>query len=751
MKLLPLALLSFGALVPAAGAAQAQTHSPIHSVAHSLSGTVRDADGQPLPGVNVFLKTTFDGASTDSLGRFRFTTSHAAGPLTLVVTLIGYELREVPVVLGQGAISLPNLQLRASRAQLGDVVVTAGAFEASDEKRGAVLKPLDIVTTAGASADVAGALNTLPGTTRNGEDGRLFVRGGAAHETRQYLDGLPLQSPYSANVGGTPARGRFSPMLFKGTVFSTGGYSAEYGQALSAAVILNSVDLAPETQTGITILSLGQVGGSRQWRGERSSLALTADYMNMRPYFGVVPQQVLSAFSTGGGSAAWRQRTGAAGMVKAYGAFTSAHTAVRTPDVAWAGGRPVDLRNTNAYLNTSFRSPLSGGWSLNTGLAATRDAQHIQLGTQGAAPDVARVRELEESVVGRVVLTNDSVGTYWNLKLGAEGLGQRFGQQARQAGEGRAETDLPGRDFSEQRAAGFAEANISFTSKLAGRVGARAEHSALLGRWNAAPRLALAWQLSAASQLSAAYGQCYQTPTNDLLLSAHRNPALRFERADHYLLTFQRSRDERTLRLEAYHKTYAQLLRYDAARPFQPAAYQSTGRGYARGLDLFWRDRKSVKNLDYWVSYGLLDTRRQQRADARVAVPTFAARHNLSLVGKYWLPRQHTLVGATLGYSSPRLSYDPQFRAVALPAYHELSLNFSYLTTIQKHLTILHVACTNVLGRENVFGYRYGQAPDAGGQYARVSVLPSAPRMVFAVLLISINKNRPADTSVAPE
>ena len=39
-----------------------------------LSGTVRDAAGQPLPGANVFLKTTFDGATTDSLGRFRFTT-----------------------------------------------------------------------------------------------------------------------------------------------------------------------------------------------------------------------------------------------------------------------------------------------------------------------------------------------------------------------------------------------------------------------------------------------------------------------------------------------------------------------------------------------------------------------------------------------------------------------------------------------------------------------------------------------------
>jgi vitamin B12 transporter len=211
-------------LIGAAGFGQAQTNTV-------LSGTVRDADGQPLPGVNVFLKTTFDGASTDTLGRFRFRSSHAAGPLPLVVTLIGYEALELPVVLGQGPVHLPALKLKASRAQLGDVVVTAGSFEASDEKRGTVLKPLDIVTTAGALADVAGALNTLPGTTRNGEEGKLFVRGGAAGETRQYLDGLPLQSPYSASVSGVPARGRFSPMLFKGTIFSTGGYSAEYGQA----------------------------------------------------------------------------------------------------------------------------------------------------------------------------------------------------------------------------------------------------------------------------------------------------------------------------------------------------------------------------------------------------------------------------------------------------------------------------------------------------------------------------------------
>ncbi|MEJ7665879.1 MAG: hypothetical protein WKG07_43370 [Hymenobacter sp.] len=90
-----------------------------------------------------------------------------------------------------------------------------------------------------------------------------------------------MQSPYAGAVSGVPARGRFSPTLFKGTFFSTGGYSAEYGQALSAVVNLNSVDLAPETQTGISLLS---VGGSLRTRAlDRTSVSANVDYTNLAP------------------------------------------------------------------------------------------------------------------------------------------------------------------------------------------------------------------------------------------------------------------------------------------------------------------------------------------------------------------------------------------------------------------------------------------------------------------------------------
>ncbi|MBF9144267.1 TonB-dependent receptor [Hymenobacter properus] len=744
-SLLPLLLLlnAPAAALAQTPAAPAATHQPTNPATH-LTGTVRDADGQPLPGVNVFVKTSFDGASTDSLGRFSFSTDHAAGPAVLVATFIGYEPLETLVTLGEGPISLPNLRLKASRAALGDVVVTAGAFEASDEKRSSVLKPLDIVTTAGALGDIAGALNALPGTTRNGETGQLFVRGGAASETKTYLDGLPVQTPYGGAVPNVAARGRFSPFLFKGTVFSTGGYSAEYGQALSAVVALNSTDLAPETLTSVSLMS---VGGSlaRTKRWDCTSLALTGDYTNLAPYYNLVPQNLgwEKAPLQMGGSLKLAHKVGEAGMLKVYGTYSRQRLALRQPDANpefAATGHPVALANDNIYLNTTYRAPLTRGWSLNTGLALTQDDNLIQ-------PDVQTVHDLDRSAVARLVLTNDSASNWFNLKMGVEGYAQRYRQHYQPAAE--APTLSLGVD--EQRGAAFAESEMVLSHNLAGRAGLRTEYSALLGRFNAAPRLGLAYKTGENSQLSAAWGYFYQTPTTDLLRISH---ALQFERAEHYMLTYQRMVKERTLRAEIYQKNYAQLTTFSAAQPYNPTTYQNAGSGYARGLDVLWRDRTTFKKADYWVSYDFVDTRRQFRDYPEQAVPTFTARHNLSVVGKYWLQKIHTQVGFTYAYGSPRRYNDPNlpgYNQGSLPAYQDLSLNASYLTHWFGQFTIVYVSASNVLGRQNVYGYTFAGQPDASGLRPSVAVLPPAPRMLFVGVFISINKTSKVDLNEKPE
>ncbi|WP_162549968.1 hypothetical protein [Hymenobacter nivis] len=56
-----------------------------------------------------------------------------------------------------------------------------------------------------------------------------------------------------------------------------------------------------------------------------------------------------------------------------------------------------------------------------------------------------------------------------------------------------------------------------------------------------------------------------------------------------------------------------------------------------------------------------------------------------------------------------------------------------------------------MLGRANTYGYRYAAAPDASGQYQGVALAPSAPRMLFVGVFISINKKASGNTEVAPD
>ena len=133
-----------------------------------------------------------------------------------------------------------------------------------------------------------GALQTLPGTSTVSEDGRLFVRGGSAGETQVFIDGLRVFQPFNATANNIPTRGRFSPFLFKGITFSTGGYSAEYGQALSSVLLLNTTDVPEQEKTDISVMSVGGgVGHTEIWGNE--SLSINTSYINLAPYESLIP------------------------------------------------------------------------------------------------------------------------------------------------------------------------------------------------------------------------------------------------------------------------------------------------------------------------------------------------------------------------------------------------------------------------------------------------------------------------------
>jgi hypothetical protein len=92
---------------------------------------------------------------------------------------------------------------------------------------------------------------------KQGETGKIIVRGGDNNESATYMDGLLVSSPYYSSMPDLPSRGRFSPFMFNGVMFSTGGYSAEYGQALSSVLELKTPGLFDENITSLSIMDVG--------------------------------------------------------------------------------------------------------------------------------------------------------------------------------------------------------------------------------------------------------------------------------------------------------------------------------------------------------------------------------------------------------------------------------------------------------------------------------------------------------------
>lgn len=689
---------------------------------NTLSGTVLTTRGDTVIGANVLLEGTYDGATTDINSHFSFR-SEEQGAHDLLVIYLGCDTFRQTLVLDNSTFQLtPRLKENAST--LDEVVISAGSFEAAgDRRRAVVLTPIDIALTASATADIAGAIATLPGATRNGESGQILVRGGAGYETRTFIDGLLVQNPYNSSVPNVPARNRFSPFLFKGTLFSTGGYSAEYGQALSSALILQTEDLAPKNNTGLSLMSVGG-GLSHTHRWKRTSASLSSSYSNLAPYFSLIPQRIdwLKAPQSGGIEGIMRHQTKKEGMFKLYGSANRSGMRMNYPDAFQPEQlHPLSLLADNVYLNTSYRGQLKK-WTLFAGIAWTWNRDSIE--------SEFTQTKIQQSVQARFTL-NRSFGNRFRLKFGSEYLHGQYDEYFRN-------TDLSTFNLlrKERYGAAFAETETFLTSKIVARAGLRAEYSGLLQKANLAPRISAAYILAPNEQVAMAFGQFYQNPEYDLL---RRNTGLQFERATHYMVNYQRIRNGYTFRVEAYQKTYERLTKTD------PETYLSNnlGSGYARGIDVFFRDQKTIRNGDYWISYSYLDTERDYRDFPEKAVPVFAARHNASLVYKYWFSGINTAFGATYSFQSGRPYNDPNtgaFNSGRTPVYHDLSVNASYLTNLAGHFTIIYVSATNVLGFKQIYGYQFPSTPDTAGHFMSRAIVPPSKHFLFVGMFINFGQ-----------
>ena len=692
---------------------------------NTISGKVLDEKGKPVSGANVFIEGTYDGASTTEMGDFSFTTA-AKGNQTLVVSFLIYETSKT--VIDVATFQNKTIKLRESVTSLDAVVITAGTLEAGDKARVSVLKPLDIVTTAGSAGNIIAALQTLPGTQSVGEDGRLFVRGGEANETQTFVDGIRVAQPYGATTNNLPTRGRFSPFLFSGISFSTGGYSAEYGEALSSVLLLNTQDDPDQNKTEISLMTVGLgIGNTQKWK--KSSLSVNANYLNLAPYQAVIPQNVdwNSPFQSLSGETVYRYNFNN-GILKVYAAFDSSKFDINQESINSAEKIRVDLNNNNFYLNSSYKGVFGNNWQITSGLSYGYSNNKINLDSDKVAND--------ENAAHLKLKLRKSFSERVKLSFGADYFVTQFNEDFKE-NSGSVFTN----GYDANIAAVYTEADIFFSKKWAAKVGIRASNNDLLNETAISPRISFAYKMAKNSQFSFAYGDFTQTPSAEFIKYSNNNQ-FESEKASHYILNFQYNKNGKTFRAETYYKDYRDLVKFDTEMAAYNSVYDNSGSGYAKGLDLFWRDGKSIKNLEYWVSYSYIDTERNYKNFSSQVTPSFVADHSLSIVTKYWINDWKSQIGFTNSYSSGRPYNNPnetKFMNGKTKSYNSLSFNWAYLLSQQK---ILYFSVSNVLGSQNVFGYEYANNPDNAGFYNRKEIIPTADRFFFVGFFWTISNDK---------
>ncbi|HEY0931604.1 MAG TPA: carboxypeptidase regulatory-like domain-containing protein, partial [Gemmatimonas sp.] len=257
----------------------------------TLTGRVHTSDGRVLAGVVVMILETLEETHTGTDGRFLLTSTHR-GAATVVARAVGFVPATADVTMPSD--SVLAFRLAPSPPTLTQFVVVAAGEYTIGTGQTASLKPLEVAQTPGAAANIARAIQTLPGAQNVDEGTGLFVRGGDVTETRVLVDDAWLLSPvrFDNPTGHTTAT--INPFLLERTVFSSGGFGVPYGNALSGLVRMESA-ATPSHRTASLSASIGGASaafgarlhprvGVRASAGLNSLAALTATFGQAQPY-----------------------------------------------------------------------------------------------------------------------------------------------------------------------------------------------------------------------------------------------------------------------------------------------------------------------------------------------------------------------------------------------------------------------------------------------------------------------------------
>ena len=691
----------------------------------TVEGKVLNEQSKPLANVNIFIKGAIDGAISDSLGYFIFTTSRK-GEITLCARMLGYV--EFTVQVRETTTTPLVLKMRPDNITLDNVVVTAGNFRLKGNSEFGKMSAVDIVTTAGSSGDLYHSLRTLPGAQMVGESGKLFIRGGDSNESQTYIDEMHVLSPYTTTGDNIPVRGRYSPFMFEGINFSTGASASEYAQGLSSVLALNTKDVSPITKIGVNASSVGVSGGGTQ-AFEKGSVSVNLDYQNLKPYYSLFPSRMnwIDPYRLFSGSSQIRFNPNQRTVFKTFIGYDRTTFIQQLASSDNLTNRNFGMKDDNFYLNSTFQETTESGYKIFAGAACSFKNQHIDNAV--IQEDTYRDKEWEIHLKTKAT---KRFTDFLRLNVGIENFLRHDETTYTYSSAIHSDSAI-----NHSIRAVFATAVFNISPDLYAELSDRQEYTSINNLWNSNPRLAVSYNVKGI-HFSGIIGKYTQLPENKYLML---NKNLLAEQCTQYVGGIYYEKKEKIYRIEAYYKKYNDLALQE------PTVLNSDGYGYSKGVDMFFNDRALIKNFEYMLAYSFNLSKRKYQDYTELSTPQYATTHNATASIKYNITAVKSILGITNRFASGRPYHDPTKDGIMNSTtgfYNSVDMSLTYLASKK---VIIYASATNLLGRQNVYNYNYTADATSPGGYRKTPVIDSSNHFFYIGIFITLSGKTAYDVS----
>ncbi|MBI3577781.1 MAG: TonB-dependent receptor, partial [Ignavibacteriales bacterium] len=623
---------------------------------NTVKGKILDEDGTPLPFVNVFLLNSLDGGMSNEQGTFSFQTART-GEVTLVASMIGYEKYSKTFKMEPGKSVSLSIEMRNTAVNMAGIVVTASSYS-SEKGKGVVMSSMDVVTTPGGAADIFQSLKTLPGLTQVSESAELYVRGGDPIETITMLDQASLYHPFTFESSYGGIFSNINTAAMRGMYFSSGGFSAKYGNALSGVLDIDTKD-EPQLQRINFGISLANASMSSDIPIVENVLGVRFDVRQSftKPLFvvnGGVDRFTATPTSgdLNGGVIYKYSQTGRLKLFGLYGEDKQGVNVERPESNAIFNGT-----SNNSLINLQLRDVIFSTMFMKTSASWNRYKSRWNLGVLDLTKTDNNYKfraDFEYQFTARTKFVFGSelerrsasyVGTIQKKDYDFRPDAQSIALDATLVGK---------------RLAAYAEieqASLFKVQNLFAVIGGRIDYIPEINlRW-VDPRLSIGYKLGEHSTLKFGWGIFHQHADPRLYSPEDGNPNLKALKATHYIAAYDYSFSEQAdFRVELYHKEYTDL-------PLKSAAlhYDNGGNGYARGIDIMAKG--SLPGfINGWFSYGFVDTKRKWMDFEEFAPSSYDITHNVTVVLTYTITPTW-LIGVNYKFATGR-PYTPAIGSV---------------------------------------------------------------------------------------